>query len=334
MQSFKLRLGMLGSVGLIIGITTLGAALLLNGVLHLSFVWTLIFLIPLFFLQWYFAPRMVEYSMQVEPASPERYPELHRTVEEISRDSQMEKPEVMISRVEMPNAFAYGNIFSGHKVAVTDGLLGTLEQEEVEAVLAHEIGHLKHRDSEVMMFISILPALFMMLGRMLLWSSIFGGRRRNGAPIILVAFGAMLFYFLLNLCILWFSRLREYYADEFSANAIVDGPRKLQEGLAKINHAMAQLKERKAQGQGFQSGRQRPEQAGIGISPLGAGMKPLFISDPDVSQPLEGYSDRELVEKYKNQQTGLGAKFFELFTTHPEISKRLKALDNMRSGLT
>ncbi len=318
---------MLGSVGLIIGVTTLGASILLNGFLHFSFVWTLVLIVPFFFLQWYFAPRIVEYSMKVEQVSEDKYPKLHRMVEETSDRAGVDKPELMISRVEMPNAFAYGNLFSGHKVAVTEGLLETLEEEEVEAVLAHEIGHLKHNDSEVMMFISILPAIFMMLGRMLLWSSIFGGRRRNGAPILLIAFGSMFFYFLLNLCILWFSRLREHYADEFSAKAIVDGSRKLQEGLAKINHSMAELKaarERNGTGKAGAGGGK------FGMNALGSGMKALFIADPDVADSAKGLTDQELVEKYKNTSPGLRDKLFELFTTHPEISKRLKALEKMR----
>ena len=311
---------------MIIGVTTLGVSILLNGFLHLSFLWTMIFIVPFFFLQWYFAPRMIEYSMKAEPASKNEFSQLHPIVDEISRKAEIKRPELMVARVQMPNAFAYGNFFSGHKVAVTEGLLKSLEDEEVEAVLAHELGHIKHKDSEVMMFISILPAIFMMIGRMLLWSSFFGGRRRNGAPILLIAFGAMFFYFLLNLCILWFSRLREYYADEFSASSITDGSRKLQEGLAKINREMAKLKEARSRKQARNT---RSASGNLGINALGSGMKALFITDPDVASTAKGLTDQELVKKYRDKETGIGDKIFELFTTHPEISKRLKALERM-----
>ena len=324
MQFLKLRLGMLGSIALIIGITTLGLTFLLNGVLNFSIVWTLVIIVPFFGLQWYFGPRLVEYSMNVEEASRDSYPKLHEIVEEISSKADIDKPRVMISRMDMPNAFAYGNGFTENKVAVTEGLLQRLEREEVQAVLGHEIGHIKHRDSQVMMFLSILPAVFMMMGRMLLWSSFLGGRRRNGAPIILVAVGSMLMYFLLNLCILWFSRLREYYADEFSATNVPDGARKLQEALAKINQGMAEIKE----SQQAQPQRSRGRGSGeMGLTPLGSGMKALFISDPDLATSSKNLSDSQLVEKYKKQQQGLKGKIYELFTTHPDISKRLQALD-------
>lgn len=324
MGNFRLKAGMLGSVALIIGITTLGAAVLLNGVLGLGFIWTLIFVVPFFFIQWYFGPRMVEYSMKVQEAPRNKYPNLHQTVEEISRKAGIDKPKVMISDIDMPNAFAYGNFSTGKKVAVTKGLLTTLEKEEVDAVLGHELGHVVHNDAEVMMFLSILPAMFMMLGRALLWSSFLGGRRRNGGALIVVALGAMFLYFLLNLSILWFSRLREYYADQFGARSIYEGSRKLQEGLAKIENKMAQLKESEAKTRkaGATSG-----SSSMGLNPFGSGMKALFIADPDAAKYSQELSDREMVNKYKKQKSGLGQRLFELFTTHPELSKRLNALD-------
>ena len=327
MDNLRLKLGMLGSVGLIIGITTLGAAILLNGVLGLNFIWTLIFIVPFFLLQWYYGPKMVEYSMRVEEAPRNKYPELHRIVEDISRKVRIDKPKVMISDMEMPNAFAYGNFSTGKKVAVTKGLLNTLEDEEVEAVLGHEMGHITHNDAEVMMFLSILPALFMMLGRTLLWSSFLGGRRRNGGALIVVALGAMFFYFLLNLAILWFSRLREYYADQFGATSVYEGSRKLQEGLVKIENQMARLKEK---GQRRQATAGGSASNSLGLNPLGSGMKALFIADPDVEASSENLSDREMVEKYKQKTPGVGKKLFEIFTTHPELSKRLKALDQYK----
>lgn len=327
MDTLRLKLSMLGSLGLIVGITTLGAAILLNGVLGLNFIWTLIFIVPFFFLQWYYGPKMVEYSMQVEEAPRNQYPDLHRTVEDISRKVRIDKPQVMISDMEMPNAFAYGNFSTGKKVAVTRGLLDTLEWEEVEAVLGHEMGHIAHNDAEVMMFLSILPAIFMMLGRTLLWSSFLGGRRRNGGALIIVALGAMFFYFLLNLAILWFSRLREFYADQFGATSVYEGSRKLQEGLVKIENRMAKLKE---QGRKSRARAGRSRANNMGLNPLGSGMKALFIADPDVEATSENLSDRELVEKYKQKSPGLGKRLFELFTTHPELSKRLRALDQYR----
>jgi heat shock protein HtpX len=328
MSNFKLKGGMMGSLALIIGITTLGASVLLNGFLGLNFIWTLIFIIPFFGLQWFYGPKMVEYSMNVSEAQRDMYPHLHEKVEKISRKAGIDKPTVMISDMEMPNAFAYGNFSTGKKVAVTKGLLDTLEDEEVEAVLGHEIGHIVHNDAEVTMFLSILPAIFMMLGRTLLWSSFLGGRRRNGRSLIIVALGAMFLYFILNLAVLWFSRLREYYADQFGAGAVFEGSRKLQEGLAKIENRMAQLKESDDRTQ--KSGTSAAKSNSMGLNPFSSGMKPLFIADPDAAKGDRNLSDREMVDRFKSEKPGLKGRLFELFTTHPEISKRLKALDQYK----
>ena len=328
MGNLRLKLGMMGSVALIIGITTLGASIILNGVVGLPLIWTIVFVVPFFFLQWYYGPRMVEGSMGVEEAPKRQYPELHRIVEDLSRKIGVEKPDVMVSHMEMPNAFAYGNFSTGKRVAVTQGLLDTLEEEEVEAVIGHEMGHIAHNDAEVMMFISILPAIFMMLGRTLLWSSFLGGRRRNGGALIVVALGAMFFYFLLNLAILWFSRLREYYADHFGATNVFEGSRKLQEGLVKIENEMARLKKKDGETNSAAAG--RTNSSSMGLNPLGSGMKALFIADPDVDTGSEQLSDREMVDRYREKEPGISKRLFELFTTHPELSKRIKALDKYK----
>lgn len=330
MNFLKLRLGMIASVGLIIAITTAGAIVLLNAVLNFSFVTTLFFVVPFFLLQWIFGPKLVEYSMNVKPAPKSQYSRLHQVVSELSQQAEIEKPKLMISQMEMPNAFAYGNLFTERKVAVTEGLVNELEEEEIEAVLGHELGHIKHRDSDVMMFLSLLPALFMMVYRLLFWSSLFGGdERRGGAPIMLIAFGSLAIYLVLNLCILWFSRLREFYADEFSATTVTDGPRKLQEGLVKINNSMAQKREE----QGMKRGGRREQNSSRGeMSALGSGLKAMFISDPDVAQETKGTSDQDLVEKYRNRDLSLSKKLFQLFTTHPEVTERIKTLDRLKQN--
>jgi heat shock protein HtpX len=82
----------------------------------------------------------------------------------------------MIADIPIPNAFAYSSPIAGSRVAVTKGLLKSLDEEEIEAVVGHELGHLKHRDVQVMMFVSILPAVFYFIGYSMLLSSLFGRR--------------------------------------------------------------------------------------------------------------------------------------------------------------
>ena len=88
----------------------------------------------------------------------------------------------MIAEVQLPNAFAYGNFLTGSRIAVTRGLLNTLEIEEIEAVMAHEIGHIKHREMSIKMFVSLLPAIFYWIGRVMMysiWLSSWGSQRQT-----------------------------------------------------------------------------------------------------------------------------------------------------------
>ncbi|KXB06279.1 hypothetical protein AKJ51_03920, partial [candidate division MSBL1 archaeon SCGC-AAA382A20] len=134
MTSAKHKLSMYGSVATIVSVVTLALYLLLNYFTSLPMLAVFVIIIPLFLLQWRFAPKIIEKAHSVEPASEEEHGRLHRTVEEISERSGIEKPQLMIAETELPNAFAYGNRWSGKKIAVTQGLLDNLEFEEVEAV--------------------------------------------------------------------------------------------------------------------------------------------------------------------------------------------------------
>lgn len=87
----------------------------------------------------------------------------------------------MIAEVQLPNAFAYDNFLTDSRIAVTRGLLNTLEIEENEAVMAHEIGHIKHRDMSIKMFASLLPAIYW-IGRVMMysiWLSSWGSQKQT-----------------------------------------------------------------------------------------------------------------------------------------------------------
>ncbi|OKY77906.1 MAG: Zn-dependent protease with chaperone function [Candidatus Methanohalarchaeum thermophilum] len=326
-ENLKLKGSMYGSVATIVAVTTLAVAVVL-GIAGVSVTYSLIFIVPFFLLQWYLGPKLVERGYNVKEASKENYPELHDIVEEVTEKSNMEKPKVMIADVDLPNAFAYGNYLSGDRVAVTKGLLKVLEQEEVEAVLGHELGHIKHNDSTFMMLLSILPALFLMIGRTFFWSSMFQDDEGT-LPFIAVAVASMIVYFILQLCIMHFSRMREYYADRHSADYVAEGNRKLAEGLAKINEEMSSLKKRKKSSRGLRRSRSQRNQArGLGgVGNLGLSLKPLLISDPDVdAEPTGSKRDSEIVRKYANREMSFSDKLAELFSSHPNIKKRLKAL--------
>jgi len=316
MGLWTLRLSILGTLALIFGVTTLVFTAILS-VIGVFSIFTLILLvIPFNVIQWLIAPYLIDALYRVKEVSPAEEPELHNIVERLSVKSGIKKPRVMMAHIPIPNAFAYGSPIAGSRVAVTTELLRTLDVGEVEAVLGHEIGHLKHRDVQVMMFVSILPAIFYYLGWSLLWARAYSREERAGSAAAL-GLASILVYWVLTLLTLHLSRLREYYADRHSVSIVDDGARKLSEALAKISLYTSRV--RKEARSGFSS------------------FKALFISDPEraesdaVNFMREGVysSDSKLVERILRRRLTTFDRIAELFSTHPNIVKRIRALQQL-----
>ena len=319
MSLLKLRLTIIATLAFLIGLSTL----LFTLILSFMGVFNIFFMIPLVvgfnLLQWYFAPGLIERMYRVRELPESSNPKLHSIVRRIADSTGIARPRLMYSEMSIPNAFAYGSPRGGNRVAVTKGLLDALEEEEVEAVLGHEIGHLKHRDVQIMMFASVLPSIFYYIGFSLMLSSFFGGRGRNSGGAIIIGLAAMVAYFVLSLVVMGLSRLREYYADQHAIQHVPDGARKLSEGLAKIvtysERARAERKRGKRQ-----------------VS--AAGFKALLFSDPDSSHhdiaalDRAGYrlSDSQLVHRLATRELSFGDRILELLGTHPNMVKRLRAL--------
>ncbi|NQT07720.1 M48 family metalloprotease, partial [Candidatus Bathyarchaeota archaeon] len=170
---------MAGTVALIVAVSTLGFSMIMSfmGVFNL---YTLAAVVVIFNIaQWLLAPYIINRLYGVRPFEAGESPELHRMIGELSERSGITTPRLMFSKIPIPNAFAYGSPLTGNHVAVTQGLLSSLEAEEVEAVIGHELGHIKHRDVQVMMFISLLPSLFYMVARSTMFSRYSGRDRRD-----------------------------------------------------------------------------------------------------------------------------------------------------------
>ena len=317
MSLWKLRFSVVGTLAMIIGLSTLFFTIILT---QIGFDFLSIGLFVVFFniIQWLLAPYIIDFMYRVKEVSKTDNPGLHAAVERLSQKSGIKKPRVMVANIPIPNAFAYGSPIAGTRVAVTSELLKTLDDEQVEAVLGHELGHLKHRDVQVMMFVSILPALFYYIGFSMMMSSMYGSRsnRDSGSAAVVIGIASMAIYWVLTMFTLYLSRLREYFADRHSASVVDEGPRKLSEALAKIQASASRMK-------------RTPKQAG-GVSSY----KALFIADPDraasdtlaIAQAQGVASDRRLVEEVLRRQVTTADKLLELFSTHPNMVKRLKAL--------
>jgi len=271
--------------------------------------------------QWLIAPYLINAMYRVKEVKASDDPALHAMVERLSKKSRIKTPKLMKAKMSIPNAFAYGSPIAGSRVAVTTGLLETLETEEVEAVIGHELGHLKHRDVQVMMFVSILPAIFYYIGYSMLLSSMFGRRNnRDSGGAAIIGIVSIFLYWILTLFTLYLSRIREYFADHHSASIVEDGPRKLSEGLAKIVNTTNRVK---------RSSRSKPSGSNS--------FKALFISDPDRSEVDSaaltslgsGMGDRKLVEEVLQRKITTFDRVMEVFSTHPNIVKRLRALQEL-----
>ena len=318
MSLLKLRVSVIGTLAVIIGLSTLFFTVILS-LMSVSFIMLPFIVVAFNIVQWLISPYLIDAMYRVKEASRSENPRLYATVERLSQKSKLKMPKVMIANIPVPNAFAYGSPIAGTKVAVTSELLKTLEEEEVEAVIGHELGHLKHRDVQVMMFVSILPAIFYFIYYSMLLSSMFGGRRNErggGAAAALIAVGSLLAYLILTVFTLYLSRLREYYADRHSASIVEEGPRKLSEGLVKIVNSTRNAKRQRRQVGSFSS------------------FKALFISDPDraeadamsITQAGARMADQKLVEQVLRKEVTFFNRLAELFSSHPNIVKRLRAL--------
>jgi len=314
MSATGLRFSMLTTLTIIIGLSTLFFAAALSLLDAFSFSTLAIFVAGFNLVQWLIAPYIVDAMYRVKEVSRGERPELYDIVERVSQRSGISVPRVMISNIPIPNAFAYGSPIAGTRIAVTDGLLRTLEPEEVEAVVGHELGHVKHSDVQVMMFVSILPALLYYIGYSLSYSASYGNNRKNNSGAALLGSVSICLYFVLTLLSLQLSRLREYYADRHSARVVDDGARKLSEALAKIVTYTGQM------------GRRNNVRAY-------SNFKALFIADPDTAEKdaaevvtVRGGSDQELVQRVLSRKVSTFDSFAEIFSTHPNIVKRLRAL--------
>jgi heat shock protein HtpX len=200
--------------------------------------WKLYFGITLVisFIQYWFGPSLVKRSMNVRPLSEAEAPHIHQMVQELADAAGVPKPEIGLSEINIPNAFAYGRSSRSGHIAITRPILGLLDRDELKAVLGHEMGHIKHNDMIITAAVSLIP----MICYYIALSFMFSGDSRNGGGIIIGILG-YLFYLLGQVLVLFISRTREYYADEASVEygnrpaALVSALYKLSYGAARCS---------------------------------------------------------------------------------------------------
>ncbi|MCY0860498.1 MAG: zinc metalloprotease HtpX [Sulfolobaceae archaeon] len=193
-------------------------------------------------IQWLFGPYLINAMYKATEVTPDdpHYGWLVDVVKEVAQANGLSTPKVYIANVSFPNAFAYGSPIAGKRVAITYPLLRMLNKDEIKAVLGHELGHLRHRDVEVLMAVGLIPALLYWLGYSLMWGGIFSGGegRDNGGIMMLFGIILLAVSYLFQFLVLFLNRLREAYADVNSVLTVPNGAINLERALAKITLAV------------------------------------------------------------------------------------------------
>ena len=190
------------------------------------------------FIQYFFSDRLVLWTTGSRIIQDDEYPELHRMVEKLATEAGIPKPRVAIMQSPVPNAFATGRSPKHAVVAVTDSIMRLLNRDELEAVLAHELAHVKNRDILTMTIASFIAMIASIIMQSFLWGALFNRRGGDGASAWIIAgIVAAIVWFIANLLMMALSRYREFAADRGSAY-ITRNPRALISALNKISGRM------------------------------------------------------------------------------------------------
>jgi heat shock protein HtpX len=305
---FAVLYGVIVLVGNAVGI---GGAL---GYLILALIFMLV--------QYLVSPAIVGWTMRVKWVTEEEEPELHKMVSELAQEAHLPKPRVGISQINVPNAFAYGRTQKDGRICVTQGILKLLNKNELRAVLGHEMSHIKHRDMAIITLLSAVPMILYWVAVMTLYGGFSSGNSRqksSGNYAALIGIGALVFYFITNLLVLYGSRIREYYADKGSVE-LGNQPNQLATALYKLANSSAHTRDKKEL--------KKVE-----------GAKAFFVSDPmasinelkelsQIDRNKDGVIDQYelLTVRLMNVKLSFWAKVGEIFTTHPNMLKRIKQL--------
>jgi len=188
------------------------------------------------FVQYFFSDKLVLWTTKARIVGEQEYPELHAIVARLAAEVELPMPKIAIVQTPVPNAFATGRSPSHAVVAVTDSILRLLTPKELEAVLAHEMSHVKNRDVltlTIASFMAMVAAIIMQSA----WLFSMTGRRNQANSWVIAWIVAIIVWLVSTLLIRALSRYREFAADRGSA-LITRRPQDLITALEKISNRM------------------------------------------------------------------------------------------------
>ena len=308
---FAILYGVIVGIGYLLGYSGFTFYILIIGIAVL-----------LIFIQFMIGPKTVEWSMRIRYVKENEYPKLHQMVGELADKAGLSKKlRVGISKLQIPNAFAFGRSLKDGRVCVTQGIIKLLSESELKAVLGHEISHLKNRDVLTITLLSVIPILLYRLAWHFLFFGSYGRRGRQQQNTVLIGLAAFIFYFITNLLVLYASRIREYFADRGSV-ALGNKPNELASALYKLVYGSARMNKESLKET--------------------EGLKAFFVNDPsralneikELSQldlDKSGAIDAGELSALQNKSINLkfGDRMLELLSTHPNMLKRIKHLSSL-----
>jgi len=329
----QLRLAMGTSIFLVAFIFAAFLALIMY-IVDLSLIYAVIGTILFVLLQYLIGPSIVAVSSRLQYLKPGDNPWLETTVKELSEKSGIKTPRLAISPDNSPNAFVFGRTANSATLTVHEGLLKSLKEDEVRGVIGHELGHIKHKDYIVMTLLSALPLLAYIIARgtwQIAWFARGSSRDKNEGSMraALFAVGAVSYaaYIISLLFVMRLSRLREHYADAYSAY-VTGSPRNLESALTKITYGLS-----------------------LSSKPP-SGARALYIADPamakqeiaEIVEKKDEYDldhngvldERELEHAMEKEAKSTWHKINTWFSTHPPTFRRILLLreieEEMQSG--
>ena len=217
----------------------LGAVL---AALHFPIYWVIAIPAALLFFQYWFSDKIALFGMHAHVVTPEQEPELHGVIDRLCALSDIPKPRVAVAETDIPNAFATGRSPKVAVVCATRGIMRRLDEPELEAVLAHELSHVVHRDVAVMTVASVLGVVAGLLTRISLYAGMFGDRNNQGGAVVELAvlLVSVIVYAISFLLTRALSRYRELAADRSGA-ILIGRPSLLASALIKVTGEMSRI---------------------------------------------------------------------------------------------
>jgi len=282
--------------------------------------------------EWAIGPVIVSATTHLQYLQPGENPWLENTVKDLVAKAGIPMPRLAVVPNDTPNAFTFGRTGSTAILAVHLGLLKQLNEDEVRGVIAHELGHIKHKDYIVMTVLAALPLIAYFVAQIAFRAAWFSGSTRGrgkdqgNAAVAMIAIGVIAFivYIISFLAVMRLSRLREHFADAYSAY-LTGKPRNLESALTKITYGLSLAPETTADARSFDI--EDPHQAKQEVAEL---MDKKDEYDLDHDGTLD---EAELEKAMEKEANSTWTRLNGLFATHPPTFKRVLLLKEIETEM-